>query len=162
MCIIFQALQSHKRCSDYHLTLTVQRCPSLLWHRSTSLLVRHSPPMVVAHQFCPPLARPARWLPPARRLQRMDGKRATVRPSVHPYGRILPILGIFKTKSSSILKMLQIKWKRLPANVLLSVCGPASSYLPPTHSIFRAISIQWKLLFQIMTHKSRQQVEMNR
>ena len=53
----------------------VQRCPS---HRSTSLLVRHSPPMVVAHQFSPPLARPARWLPPARRLQRMDGERATV------------------------------------------------------------------------------------
>ena len=60
----------------------VQRCPSLLWHRFTSLLVRHSPPMVVAHQFSPPLARPARWLPPARRLQRMDGERATVRPSV--------------------------------------------------------------------------------
>ena len=103
MCIIFQALQSHKRCSDYHLTLTVQRCPSLLWHRSTSLLVRHSPPMVVAHQFCPPLARPARWLPPARRLQRMDGKRATVRPSV----RLLPTLGIFKM-SCSIKKELQI------------------------------------------------------
>ena len=52
--------------------------------------------------------------------------------------------------------------KRLPANVLLSVCDPASSFLPPTHSVFRAISIQRQLLFQIMTHKSRQQVEMKK
>ena len=59
----------------------VQRCPSLLWHRFTSLLSVTRRPWwwrtsSLRHWRDPP----GDCHPVARRLQRMDGERATVRP----------------------------------------------------------------------------------
>ena len=83
--------KSHKRCSDYHLTLRVRRCPSLLWHHSChSLSVTRRPwwwrTSCVRHWRDPP--------GDCHRLGDSNEWTGNVLPSVRPYVRLLPTLGI--------------------------------------------------------------------